>query len=1115
MNNGLDRIFSDTRLARIFGEQSGACAIELWILQLRSSEKVTNKLAYGRLLPCTSYNDRWNAQREDSLCEVSESLFVQVKRVAAFASAGKAQRLLNKLVEGASLAEASLEADLQISEHARRFSELTLGSALSVRPVMHLPTRDYFQFKGSRLSQTGMASMDSAAITSHAKSDLFGFDGLNHPDVVNLVVGILDAETGLDFSNLDAWRIGDLEIGVFPALSDDERPIVDVSVELRSTSPGVRVRIDHPICSSTQLLEVELQLINDDALFHVERAIADVSRIFPLEMWFRLPDEYRGMVSALVVVIDARETASDVRYRRYQWGATLVRDIAIQTQMHGAITRVQFDWLSKALRPKHRPRLEAAQEISRKTHSSRQNIGKNGSDFWVDINRHMTRLVRDLVPQPSTARFFERYSDGENTGRLELAEWLKRLFSANQDKHIAWFDPYMEDVGVALINQYGFTEGNYIVFTNEMEPQYIDSWSDHLLHWNAQGLVEDQPDTPSGTRVTRLISACRAWKEQLSGVRLKVVGLPDGTLHDRMILIRDEKMEPVTGYHLSNSIQKANENYPLLITPIPPNVLRKICGYADRMLSSVLESAAQTSTDWVEAMILFDSDQVHRAPVTQRQDVFSMPQSGHVFACWTGDAALQPLNGDALRDQLRAAGHLDQSGGLSSETFSSVPAALWTGSSEAQEFNAWWDVFSVILANSVAGSYIGQLPEGFPKRNPELAAMLHAYLDPERNDALKPIDRGPLPNIMEHFKQSHESLLPSAHWLQGFDLFSSSLSWGDQLAIKALWYLRPTALTRWMEEQGAAIDEKNRRRQLALNHAIARISLSLSFGVSDTQLDALLGSASPLVRWLGLVGLERRLQDSPQLIARIQSLDQLSEAQKLGVLGWLITRCRREDPLRTRLLADLLATLPVAIDRPSLDSLFVAMRNPLGRLYESPPWILNDILVPLMEAGRLSPELTARIWIDELLSAWKDADKRNSLLFQIDSEGAFTREVAALIACSSDAEHGKLLGLLEKEAQRILQVINKPLSYQMDFSKSHDAHVKMLWMACLVCQIIACTPHPITSKRSTDLANFHHSTVKTARRWMWSPQHVTDAALLEFWHETAGLFDEKLTSRLR
>ncbi|MBY4715488.1 VPA1262 family protein [Burkholderia cepacia] len=826
MNNGMDRIFSDTRLARIFGEQSGACAIELWILQLRAGEKVTNRLAYGRLLPCTSYNDRWNAQREDSLREVSESLGVQVKRVAAFASAGKAQRLLAKLSEGASLAEASLEAELQISEHAQRFSELTLGSALSVRPVMHLPTRDYFQFKGSRLSQAAMASMDSAAITSHAKSDLFSFDGLNQPDVANLVVDILNAETGLDFSNLDAWRIGDLEIGVFPALSDDERPIVEVRTELRSTSPGVRVRIDHSICSATQLLEVELQLINDDALFHVERAIADVGQVFPLEMWFRLPDEYRGMVNALVVEINAREAASEVRYRRYQWGATLVRDVVTEMQMHGAITRVQFDWLSKALRPKHRPRLEAAQEVSRQTHSSRQNIGKKGSDIWVDINRHMTRLVRDLVPQSSTARFFERYSEGENTGRLELAEWLKRLFSANQDKHIAWFDPYMEDVGVALINQYGFTEGNYIVFTNETEPQFIDNWSDHLSHWNARGPVEDQPDTPSGTRLSRLVSACRAWKEQLSGVRLKVVGLPEGTFHDRMILIRDEKMEPVAGYHLSNSIQKANENYPLLITPIPPNVLRQICSYADRMLGSVLESTAKSSADRGEAMILFDSsslDQVRRAPVTQTQAVFSMPQSGHVFACWSGDAALQSLNGDALRDQLRAAGHLDQSDGLSSETFSSVPAALWTDSSEAQEFNAWWDAFSVILANSVAGNYIGELPEGFPKRNAELVAMLHAYLDPQRPDALQPIDRGPLPNIMEHFKQSHESLLPSAHWLQGFDLFSSSLSWGDQFAIRVLWCLEPTALTRWMEEQGAVTDESNRRRQLALNHAIARI----------------------------------------------------------------------------------------------------------------------------------------------------------------------------------------------------------------------------------------------------------------------------------------------------
>ncbi|WP_269765227.1 VPA1262 family N-terminal domain-containing protein [Caballeronia insecticola] len=265
-------------------------------------------------------------------------------------------------------------------------------------------------------------------------------------------------------------------------------------------------------------------------------------------------------LTALTVHIDACEEGLESRRRLYQWGTTIVREVSTQMQMHGSSTRVESDWLAKAVRSKDRKRLEAVQELSRQTHTSRQTTRKGQRDAWVDINRQIARVVRDLAPEGSKGKFFERYSEGENTGRLELAEWLKRLFAENRDKHIAWFDPYMEDVGVALINQYGFSEGNYVIFTQKLDLQLVDTWHEHILYWNSLGPLEDQPDTLVGTRITKLVSACRAWKEQLSSLRMKVVGLPEGTLHDRMIVIRDERMEPVVGYHLSNSIQKANEN---------------------------------------------------------------------------------------------------------------------------------------------------------------------------------------------------------------------------------------------------------------------------------------------------------------------------------------------------------------------------------------------------------------------------------------------------------------------------------------------------------------------------------------------------------------------------
>ena len=98
----------------------------------------------------------------------------------------------------------------------------------------------------------------------------------------------------------------------------------------------------------------------------------------------------------------------------------------------------------------------------------------------------------------------------------------------------AWFDPFMEDVGINLINKFGFKSGNYLIFTSKSN--------------------EGQD------RVNNLVQQCELWIEAIGSVNLKVVEIDK--LHDRMLLVRDKNGLPLEGYHLSNSIQRANENFP-------------------------------------------------------------------------------------------------------------------------------------------------------------------------------------------------------------------------------------------------------------------------------------------------------------------------------------------------------------------------------------------------------------------------------------------------------------------------------------------------------------------------------------------------------------------------
>ncbi|GGM23830.1 hypothetical protein GCM10009425_38380 [Pseudomonas asuensis] len=99
------------------------------------------------------------------------------------------------------------------------------------RPVMHLPTRDFFQFRTSRLSPTSYASVDSAAISFDSKTETFNMaEGLDRK-IAEAACQSLNAGTGLDFASLDAWRIGDFEFICIPGQNRAEKSKYNITLK--------------------------------------------------------------------------------------------------------------------------------------------------------------------------------------------------------------------------------------------------------------------------------------------------------------------------------------------------------------------------------------------------------------------------------------------------------------------------------------------------------------------------------------------------------------------------------------------------------------------------------------------------------------------------------------------------------------------------------------------------------------------------------------------------------------------------------------------------------------------------------------------------------------------
>lgn len=185
----------------------------------------------------------------------------------------------------------------------------------------------------------------------------------------------------------------------------------------------------------------------------------------------------------------------------------------------------------------------------------------------------------------------------------EFVEWIRRLFAHHRSAKITWVDPYMDDVGINLINQCGVPDSTYLVLTEHTPEAPLSDWPERLLHDWGMG---PEPKSSPPSRIDNLKSACLSWTDTTHGAPLRVMGLPPDELHDRMILIRDAQLKPIAGYYLSHSLQRENGNIPLTITSIPDNGLRNLADYLDDMVERVL-TAQNTQTGCNFNPIIFDS----------------------------------------------------------------------------------------------------------------------------------------------------------------------------------------------------------------------------------------------------------------------------------------------------------------------------------------------------------------------------------------------------------------------------------------------------------------------------------------------------------------------------
>lgn len=850
MTPTLDDLLNDGRLARLFSMDVRHCALQLWILQIKSEQSIENRVVYGRLLPYSHSSDRWSSSDDDNFGTFGQ-VQAQVVRLNLYVKSVHCADLLQQLSAGRTISAISEELQLGLSDQLKaRFGATVLAAdELVYRPVAYLLNRDGYD-RSSPSSPHGGAGAFSASITQTNKGALFRLGQDYDVALTESVVKHLNADTGLDFGGADTARFGDLELLVFPALDDLERPLLSVS--WTDAPRALVVRFNPMQVAHFSGFQFRLSIENGSQIVCSRVATPERDEEDVFEYKFELSDQLRAGTDSTELEIfgfdgdDSREGTLCCR-----WRIGYFREIHFQGHLVGqGASPVKFDWLEKATRPSVSARVKAALSINRGDPKFTNRVGGREADPWVPSNRDLVSLFARLHPPKSEGCFFQRWSHGDGEGRLQFVEWFRALLAKYKQHQLVIFDPYFDAAGLGLMLLCAAPNTDYIVFTSlPTSPKEGEA-------------TPDESDNPTPSRINNLVANYEHNRHLLKRIKLRIYGLKAGRLHDRYILIMGPDRLPVAGFNLSNSFQKAAENYPLLVTPIPPDILLKVEQYKSGLVREAEAAQPVGETENPSMRLIFDSMASPTVPRRYEPLRFlNIAQAGNVLSVWTGELSLQGLSGDLLKKRM-AALNLLRDNSLALPETAGLRNCLDQRAGDFADFTATWQVLGEVLAHSRTED----------SRSPELESergfleFLARFLEASFNRAYDGVDKELAVTDVRFFRESIETLLHSPY--HPHHLFHATrytaLTWPEYFTVKLLWWYAPDVLLTVAEAQIAQVPSEPQSpdvvRLSLLSQIVSEISLSVQFDISEEQQNRLIRSSSGLLQWMGLNAIERQLE---------------------------------------------------------------------------------------------------------------------------------------------------------------------------------------------------------------------------------------------------------------
>ena len=556
-----DDINNDPKLDALFSEKDLPCVFQMWFLECKSEKSLRYDFLYARLIP---YHTSKNAVfvSNSSSCYSNSQTTAKIFSVSYYLTSSKTKNFFKALFSGLSLEELN-----------HKYSFNTLGNKTKTEFFKSWFVNNenltfsnvYFCLNKSNFTNNKSFSSpldDGGCVCASVwLNERFNIVKNWNPNLYQEILKQLFEETGVNFKERKNWeRLCSFEFYNFPSINQFEQQLFNVEW----LNHGMLLSYIPSTGRSTEKYLFSFTAFNGQNEINswIENPKIDtkgqwVSFIHLTEKEIELIDGYD---IKLYKQNDPNSSFSLLFHQQLPF----IKEVSFTINANSGDSAIwKNSWLEKALPKKFAEEIRKVQTIGRVT-SLTDTVNARKIDNWSIPNREFKDYLLQNFPEPSNGKFFPRIKD-QITSRLEFVKWFKNIFSNFKNCEVFLFDPFFDFAGFYLLTLSSLPSSTYQVYTR----------------------LEEKKENGGQLKIEKIKKGYEKIKNIIPHrLNLTIYGLPSHLLHDRYILFLNNETKAIKGFQLSNSLEKQSERHPLLVTPIPQDIIHDLWNYTQQLINS-------------------------------------------------------------------------------------------------------------------------------------------------------------------------------------------------------------------------------------------------------------------------------------------------------------------------------------------------------------------------------------------------------------------------------------------------------------------------------------------------------------------------------------------------